>query len=127
MVAESLQLFVEVGAAIIWRRILGTIFVGSHPISKGSLQFPFFGHLFLLYSEDGTPSEDDMIIRGGPNSETGFLTVQYQITQAESKDSINFWGSNVGLNGSEAKSYYGYSEINLTIGGFGVLDASAVW
>ncbi len=55
---------------------MGTIFVGGHLLGS-SAGMPSaaqdFGHLFLLYSEDGIVSNDDTVIRGGPSGRLRML------------------------------------------------------
>jgi Ca2+-binding RTX toxin-like protein len=114
---------------------MGTIFVGSHPASLpfGNL-LPFSStlqHSYLIYSENAVVGDaDDMIIRAGPvgGNMAGSLNVIFGVSASQTNDVPEEWGSHVGiLTYEEARSYFAWTALDLTVEGSGPRDAADVW
>lgn len=98
---------------------MATIFVGAHvignfvnPESWTELLPNWYGHLFLIYSNDAIPSQNDLIIRGGQSE--GQIFVQQNLTWGASADGVEYWSDQSNL-GPDGESYYGTAAIQFYI------------
>jgi Ca2+-binding RTX toxin-like protein len=110
--------------------IMGTIFVGGHSI--GMLTSEFYtlqvGHQFLLYSEDGLVSADDLIIQGFPDGIDGNLTVNYHLKFGDSGDWPAKQAAGLGFTTEYTMQLFGFSVLNLEDSSSSiVLNAEAIW
>ncbi len=97
---------------------MATIFLGGHllqPMAAWAGVPDFFGHLFLVKSEDSVVDKDDLIIRGGPAVGVAGdpLTLQNNITYGSSLDypKAEDWTSV-----DNASQYWGYTPLQFAPG-----------
>jgi hypothetical protein len=98
------------------------ILIAGRPI--GDYVESRFGHLFLALSDDLMLSEDDLVIRGGPDGSLIWSTLQGQVSVLldQTNDSFANVARLLGINEVEAFNFYATGEIPVPR-----YDAATIW